>query len=217
MGGYGSGAWYRWNTKARVSDCLSLEASRLQQAGLFKSDVPPGSVATATWNNSAGDSRSEIGIEVGGADVTLKYHFSSGDGESQDISELVQLDWTPCNYGGRRAWFLCPGVEKDGRCNRRVAKLYLRGRYFLCRHCHGLAYASQKVAVVDRHLTRAQKIRMRLGGSANMLERFPNRPNGMHWKTYWKLWDKEDCENAAHLGIMRKSLDRMAYAINRGA
>jgi Transposase DDE domain len=30
------------------------------------------------------------------------------------------LEWTPCNYGGARPWFLCP---MDG-CRRRVAVLY---------------------------------------------------------------------------------------------
>ena len=215
MGGYGSGSRDRRNTKALVSNCLSLDARRLQQEGLFRSDVPPGSLATVTWRNSPNGSQSEIEILLGGAHVTLKYRFSGGEGESRDIAELVRVEWTPCNYGGRRVWFRCPGERNN--CGKRVAALYLRGRYFLCRHCHGLAYASQKVAVADRHLTRAQKIRMRLGGSANMLERFPMRPKGMHWKRYWKLWDNERRESTAYFGVLRKSLDKMSDAINRVA
>ena len=212
MGGYGSGSWRRAETKALVSSCISLDASRLQKGGVFRSDVPFGSVFTVTWNNST---ESEIGIQVGGPQINLQYRIGGGDGESQDVTQLVPLDWTPCNYGGRRAWFLCPGDR--GNCGRRVAKLYLHGRYFLCRHCHGLTYASQKVAVADRHLRRAQRIRTGLGGSASMLEPFPKRPKGMHWQTYWKLWDKESRETTAHLGIMRQSLDRMSAVIRRGS
>ena len=215
MGGYGSGSWDRGNTKALVSGCLSLNVSRLQRECMFQSDLPWGSVFTVTWNNDAGNSRSKIGIQVGGAQINLQYRIGSGDGNGQEITQLVPLEWTPCNYGGRRAWFLCPGERNN--CGRRVAKLYLRGRYFLCRHCHDLTYASQKVAVADRHLRRAQRIRTGLGGSANMLEPFPERPKGMHWDTYWKLWDKESRETTAHLGIMRQSLDRMSAVIRRGS
>jgi hypothetical protein len=32
-------------------------------------------------------------------------------------------------------------------------------------------------------LLKAQKIKLRLGGSANVLEPFPDKPKGMHWRT----------------------------------
>ena len=58
------------------------------------------------------------------------------------IVELVanlRLTWTPCNYGGSRPWFLCPG---EG-CGRRVAIVYGPSSPPLCRLCRGLTYASQ--------------------------------------------------------------------------
>ena len=50
----------------------------------------------------------------------------------------LRLAWTPCNYGGSRPWFLCPG------CDRRAAILYVEGGRLLCRPCLGLSYPSQR-------------------------------------------------------------------------
>ncbi len=40
-------------------------------------------------------------------------------GEWQDINELVPVNWIPCNYGGYRPLFRCPGVLNGDLCNRR--------------------------------------------------------------------------------------------------
>jgi hypothetical protein len=63
-----------------------------------------------------------------------------------------------------RPYFICPGVVSGVGCGRRVAKLHGPGRYFLCRHCYRLAYASQSEGGWDRALRRANKIRQCLGG-----------------------------------------------------
>jgi hypothetical protein len=43
-----------------------------------------------------------------------------------------------------RWWFVCPLILGGVPCGRRVGKLHLppQGRYFGCRRCHGLTYAS---------------------------------------------------------------------------
>jgi len=115
--------------------------------------------------------------------LILEYRTQPYGGEWQDVTERVPLEYSPCNYGGFRPWLHCP------HCNRRVAVLY-GGARFLCRHCRGLAYASQQETPADRLLRKARSIKERLGGSGNMLERFPSKPKGMHWTTYWRLREK---------------------------
>ncbi len=74
--------------------------------------------------------------------VIFKYSLiNQATKEKNDYEYKVLLDKTPCNYGGWRYWFICP----LNNCRRRVGKLYLAGKYFGCRHCHDLTYASQNV------------------------------------------------------------------------
>jgi hypothetical protein len=78
-----------------------------------------------------------------------------------------------------------------------VAILY-GGRYFRCRHCYDLVYESQRENRMTRLLSKAQKIRARLGGSASMLEPFPEKPKGMHWRTYERLrWRELEAHEAS--------------------
>jgi hypothetical protein len=115
------------------------------------------------------------------------------------------LTWTACNFGGERPWFICPGAG----CGRRVAVLYGPGRYFLCRHCYELVYESQRNNAIERALHKAQSIRKHLGGSANMMEPFPEKPKGMHHDTYMRLfWEHHEAE-MEQLAGMREWLDKV--------
>jgi len=88
-------------------------------------------------------------------------------------------------------------------CGRHVTKLYGAGRLFACRHCYRLAYASQQESAHQRGLLKLQKIRMRLGGSLSMLDEFPDKPKGMHWRTYDRLRGLHDAaENRSTMGLM---------------
>jgi hypothetical protein len=103
------------------------------------------------------------------------------------VEQRIAIAWTPCRFGGERPWFICSVYANGDYCGRQVAKLYDAGRLFACRHCYRLAYASQQESARLRGLWKAQKIRMRLGGSASMLDHFPEKPKGMHWLTYERL------------------------------
>ena len=83
------------------------------------------------------------------------------------------------------------------------------GKYFLCRHCYDLHYESQREDKKDRALRRPQKIRTRLGGSANMLEPFPEKPRVMHNDTYMRLLWEHDEAYREQLAGMREWLDKL--------
>jgi hypothetical protein len=95
-----------------------------------------------------------------------------------------------------------------------VALLYGPGKYFLCRYCYNLRYESQREDKKDRALRRAQKIRQRLGGSANMLEPFPERPKGMHHGTYMRLYWERDEAHKEQLAGMREWLDKLKRQVS---
>jgi hypothetical protein len=73
---------------------------------------------------------------------------------------------------------------------------------FACRHCYAVTYASQREALPLRDLGKAQKIRMRLGGSQESQE-LPQKPKGMHWRTYDRLCRLHDAaEERSTIGLM---------------
>jgi hypothetical protein len=205
VGGIGSGSWYRFNKKTTVEECRSLDVRRLHREGLLK----PGRLFSWTWSR-AGREVASIGALVEGVDqaeriVLLFRHRRSPSVDWEDVEEPVELAWTACNFGGERPWFICPGAG----CGRRVAILYEPGRYFLCRHCYDLVYQSQRDNEMYRALHRAQDIRRRLGGSANMIQPFPEKPKGMHWSTYERLfWEHREAEMEQLVG-MRESLHKL--------
>lgn len=50
---------------------------------------------------------------------------------------------TPCKFGGVRCYFQCPGCRSEEKPGRRVATLYVRGDWLLCRHCANVVYRSK--------------------------------------------------------------------------
>jgi hypothetical protein len=155
-----------------------IDVRYLSRRGLLH----PGSCCTLRWSRN-GEETGSIGLRSTSDSVVLSYRRKlPGSDEWKNEEYPVYLDWTPCNYGGTRPWFLCPAR----RCGRRVAVLY-GGGIFACRHCHRLAYQSQREQAHGRAMIRAQAIRTSLGGSPSLGESFPAKPKGMHWRIYERL------------------------------
>jgi hypothetical protein len=107
---------------------------------------------------------------------SVQLQFPSGGSQS------VAVVWSWCHFGGLRPWFQCP------HCQRRVGKLYNNGgSYCACRLCYELRYASQRRGAKSRRFLQALRLRLRLNGIASLAEPFPDRPRGMHRKTYARL------------------------------
>ena len=157
-----------------------------------------------------GEPSGNIGVRTETNAIVLTYRSRRyGDDEWKPIEQRVPITWTACHLGGRRPWFVCSVYSSGRYCGRRVAVLYGAGELFACRRCYGLAYASQHEASHHRGLRRAQNLRMRLGGSPNMLEPFPDKPKGMHWRTYDRLLHAHDVAEArSNMGLMQY-IDRL--------
>jgi hypothetical protein len=127
---------------------------------------------------------------TGRSQLILSYHARVRTGPRESVFETVHIVHTPCRFGGSRPYFVCPGLVDGVVCGRRVVKLHLVGRYFLCRACQRLRHASQTENVIDRARRRANKIIRRAGGDFNMSPPFLPRPKGMWRRTYERRIDQ---------------------------
>lgn len=136
---------YSWSGRSTVEDYKSISIFWLRKQGYLKKDLvyTNGGIK---WTSSSGEDRGSIGfsIAINGdrGQLTFRYtHTNRSDGAKEDISYPVDLVSTPCNYGGRRWWFICTAYQNGVYCGRRVGSLY-GGKYFACRHCYNLTYES---------------------------------------------------------------------------
>ena len=189
MGGRGSG---RQSGRRTTSDALVLDVRKYRRDAVLK----PGRSLRTDWSRN-GQPVASIEIHVDHSNVILEYRHRRQCGEWQDRKYPVDLTWTPCHYGGKRVWWLCPGRG----CGRRVAVLYLgREGIFACRHCYRLAYRCQRETADDRTTRRTDKLRDRLGWKAGIFNPIGGKPKGMHWKTFWQLKAEHDAMAQVVLG-----------------
>ena len=169
--------------RTTCESCPSIDVRQWHRQGRLH----PGQQFSWSWTCD-GEPAGSISVRVESAAVILNYRScNSGSNEWKSIQQKVPISLTACRLGGQRPWFVC-SVYCNGRyCGRRSAILYSAGELFACRRCHGLAYESQQQTARHRGLEQARKIRMKLGGGVDLLAPFPQRPKGMHRRTFQRL------------------------------
>lgn len=164
-------------THGRAEDYNAINVSDFYKAGVFTH----GYIGGWQWGNG----KSSISINTSEKQLTLSY---GSNGKS--FNYPIQIDSTPCNYGGVRYWFKCP------RCNGRVGKLYIDGNLlFECRKCKKLNYATQQDNKLDSTRLVMYRIREKLKwqyDSAWMQPWHRIKPKGMHYSTFDKLVARHD-------------------------
>jgi hypothetical protein len=72
-----------------------------------------------------------------------------------------------------------------------------------------LVYSTQRENPRFRAITKAQKLRMRLGGGPNLLQDFPTKPPRMHRRTYNRLLARAMTAQERWIGVSRDYLRRL--------
>ena len=163
----GRGSYYRCNAKSTTTDYFSIKIADLNR---YKA-LSPGWHSWC-WKRN-GEKTGSVLLVVTEHTVVFRYSTKDQDGNALDVNNPIQLTSTPCNYGGRRTWFVCG-------CGIRVARLFIRRQHVACRHCFNLAYPTQNGDKCDRAWARINKLEARLKENRY-------RPKGMHWDTFQRI------------------------------
>lgn len=184
MGGYGSGRRTRFAPR-------SDQFHKLDLAGFPRRWFENHYAGTLTWSRG-GHRTGSIGYRLSPTSMRLTYTLTR-QGEPVKIDETFLLAFTQQPFGGVRGWIVCKG------CGRRCRVLY-GGAHFRCRCCCRLTYESQFERFYAHGVSRAIKVREKLKGEVGLAYPFPDRPKGMHWRTYRRL---RDADWAAQMEIDR--------------
>ena len=201
MGGSGSGRPGGYGRKRNTSSSMPLDIRKIAHKALLMQG------SSFSWQWLVNDHQvAGISIQVDLQSMALSYRIQS---TGEMVEQRVQTQTSLCHLGGQRHWFTCP------QCSKRVAVLYAPGRYFACRQCGGLGYATQKEGVGDRAMTKADRLRKRLGWPAGIAHGDGGKPKGMHWETFWQLKSHHDAlvqvslyDISRKLGFLDKLLAR---------
>lgn len=176
MGGLGSGRQWHYDSKSTVNNYHSIDIRQWHK----KNFLSPGTSFRTKWFRND-ETTGGISVLADERYILLSYRIKHSE-NWKDMNYPIDIEWTPCNLGGKRPWFLCPAKN----CRRRVAILY-GGAIFACRQCYQLAYPSQRENIDDRATRQAEKIRTRMGWEPGILNGEGLKPKGMHWRTFDRL------------------------------
>lgn len=175
MGSCGSGRNHRWASRTD-------EFHKLDLADFARGAFERWRSGSITW--SRGDHvTASIGYSLAPDHMRLRY-TNIRHGERTPINERFEFSFTAQAFGGVRRWIVCPS------CQRRCRVLY-GGRHYRCRTCYRATYESQYERIRVPGLASAERVRHRLGAQPGFIHPFPDKPKGMHWRTYRRLQEQD--------------------------
>ncbi len=186
-----------------VEECLYLDTSFLKDKRYLIHDEVHTRIIH--WKYKYSDKMPNIGIGISlrpnNEHIYPFYTINPNSPQEEKIHYMIHLESTPCFYGGKRWWFLCP-VIKDGKpCRRRVAHLYSNGKYFVCRHCFNLTYRT-----CQESNNRIKKLRNHPRKIKKMLNNENLKVNVLAWKAH--------CQNIVQLyGKKLSRKEKRDYAL----
>ena len=177
MGGFGSGRYGAPPTSDATQSYV------IAMASLTRSGIGPGLYGKAVIR--FGEERFPVELTIDmrseGPGFIEFAHETRDTSDPQPIRYRIWLNWRRPHFGGRRYWFCCPGTGEL------AAKLFLPlgGHRFLSRGAYRLGYACQRETRSSRLMRKARKLHRALGGDGQDVDGdTPEKPKGMHWRTY---------------------------------
>ncbi len=190
MGGFNSGR-YRTVNAGKVEDGLRLDMRVLRRRGyLVPGAIVSGRMAWERRDVCTGMVGLQMELQVAHGLLTISYSRAG-----QDHHEEVAIVSTPCRYGGRRFYFVCPG--SSARCELLIST---RGGPFVSRKASRLTYSTQSV---DR-LARLQTARMKAEDRAFGRRGLP-KPRGARKRRLRSRWIDLECRAE---DLFRSEVDR---------
>jgi len=183
MGGYNSGRWFYYDSKATTNSYLCIDIRQWKRKKLLTQN----NSFISRWKYNEMTTSIQVDVASNLENVIINHHSRNNLEKQKSISYKVQIEWTACNLGGQRPWFICPLKV----CGKKVAILY-GGNVFACRNCYNLVYQCQRETIGDRASRQADKIRDKLKWMPGILNGEELKPKRMHWKTFNRLKDKHN-------------------------
>ena len=202
MGGSGSG---RHRSRVTVEESLRLDLARLIRCR----QVVPGAYCAGSlaWTvKGTGKQAGFINYQanlIQPAHAFARLHYIVNNLQQDYYVRVVR---TPCRFGGWRWWWICPLTGQMAG----ILHLPPGEAMFACRRAYRLAYASERESGLASTHSRQQRIFKKLGSSYRQFgQPAPDRPKGMHRRTYEGLLVELYAAMAAHEAAIEKGALRI--------
>lgn len=138
-----------WNRKKIVNEANSMDILDLQRNKVFS--MGQDMIWISSWSRN-GKVVASISYRLEGnngepSGLRFTYTITKNNiGERKDFDYIIPVVSTPCNFGGKRWWYICSLIVNGESCHRRCRIVYLPpgAEYFGCRECHQLSYESRQ-------------------------------------------------------------------------